>query len=77
MATHFSIFTWEIPWTEEPGGVPRVKHNLVTKLSPVPSIYLSVCLSICLYLYVSIYRYRAWLVAQMVNNLPAMQETQV
>ena len=21
MATHSSIFTWEIPWTEEPGGL--------------------------------------------------------
>ena len=21
MATPFSIFTWEIPWTEEPGGL--------------------------------------------------------
>ena len=21
MATHFSILTWEIPWTEEPGGL--------------------------------------------------------
>ena len=21
MATHFSILAWEIPWTEEPGGV--------------------------------------------------------
>ena len=21
MATHFSIFAWEIPWTEEPGGL--------------------------------------------------------
>ena len=20
-ATHFSILTWEIPWTEEPGGL--------------------------------------------------------
>ena len=20
-ATHFSIFAWEIPWTEEPGGL--------------------------------------------------------
>ena len=20
MATHFSIFAWRIPWTEEPGG---------------------------------------------------------
>ena len=22
MATHFSILAWEIPWTEEPGGLP-------------------------------------------------------
>ena len=21
MATHFRILAWEIPWTEEPGGV--------------------------------------------------------
>ena len=21
MATHSSILTWEIPWTEEPGGI--------------------------------------------------------
>ena len=21
MATHFSIFVWRIPWTEEPGGL--------------------------------------------------------
>ena len=37
MATHFSIFDWEIPWTEEPGrqqsmGSQRVRHDLVTKL---------------------------------------------
>ena len=36
MATHCSILTWEIPWTEEPGrlqsmGSQRVGHNLVTK----------------------------------------------
>ena len=36
MATHSSILTWEIPWTEEPAGLPsmglqRVGHNLVTK----------------------------------------------
>ena len=23
MVTHFSILTWEIPWTEEPGRLPR------------------------------------------------------
>ena len=35
MATHSSIFAWEIPRTEEPGGLqstglPRVGHNLAT-----------------------------------------------
>ena len=32
MATHSSILTWRIPWTEEPGRLPfmgsqRVAHN--------------------------------------------------
>ena len=36
MATHPSIFAWEISWTEEPGrllsrGSQRVRHNLVTR----------------------------------------------
>ena len=36
MATHFNILAWEIPWTEEPGGLQsmvsqRVGHSLVTK----------------------------------------------
>ena len=36
MATGSSIPAWEIPWTEEPGGLQfiksqRVKHDLVTK----------------------------------------------
>ena len=26
MATHSSIPAWENPWTEEPGGFPRVGH---------------------------------------------------
>ena len=24
MVTHSSIFAWEIPWTEEPGGLPSM-----------------------------------------------------
>ena len=24
MATHFLILTWEIPWTEEPGGIHSI-----------------------------------------------------
>ena len=36
MATHSSNLAWEIPWTEEPGGLEskasqRVRHDLVTK----------------------------------------------
>ena len=36
MTAHSSILAWEIPWTEEPGGLQsmgslRVGHNLVTK----------------------------------------------
>ena len=32
MATHYSILAWEIPWTEEPGGLQsmrleRVRHD--------------------------------------------------
>ena len=32
MATHFSTLAWEIPWTEEPGGLPftgshRIGHD--------------------------------------------------
>ena len=36
MATHSSILAWEIPWTDEPGGLQsmgsqRVGYSLVTK----------------------------------------------
>ena len=36
MATHPRILVWEIPWTEEPGGLQtmglqRVGHDLATK----------------------------------------------
>ena len=24
MATHYTILTWEIPWTEEPGGLESI-----------------------------------------------------
>ena len=38
MATHPSILAWEIPWTEEPGGLQskglqRVQYDLVTNNS--------------------------------------------
>ena len=36
MATHSSIFAWEIPWAEKPGGLQsmglqRVRQNLATE----------------------------------------------
>ena len=36
MATHSSILAWEIPWTEEPGGLQslglqKVEHESATK----------------------------------------------
>ena len=36
MATHSSILAWEIPWTEEPGGLQsmgsqRIGYDWVTK----------------------------------------------
>ena len=39
MATHSSSLAWEIPWTEEPGGLQkswtwdckRIKHDFATK----------------------------------------------
>ena len=30
-ATHSSIFAWEIPWIEKPGGLQSVRHNSETK----------------------------------------------
>ena len=36
MATYSSILAWEIPWTEEPGGLQsigsqRIEHDLATE----------------------------------------------
>ena len=38
MATHSSILSWEIPWTEEPAGLQsmgsqRVGHDWVTEMT--------------------------------------------
>ena len=58
MATHSSILTWEIPWTEEPAqlqayyDVVRIRHNLATK-PPLPP-WFSMYLSYVLWLYTPI-----------------------
>ena len=69
MATHFGILAWEIPWTEEPGrlqssGSQRVGHNCSTEQQQC--IQNNCTLT-----------YKHSLVAQMVKNLPAMQEAWV
>ena len=54
MATHSNILVWEIPWTEEPGGLQSmgsegVGHNLVTKPPPftsAKSLYISTKINI-------------------------------
>ena len=33
MATHFSILAWEIPWTEEPGGLQYMGLQELTRLT--------------------------------------------
>ena len=43
MATHYSIFTWEIPWTEEPGGLQRIAKSDTTEVAePNSKLKLSV-----------------------------------
>ena len=82
MATHSSILAWRIPLSEEPGGLQsigseRFRHDWVTEhtnndYSPFKDIcilYPKICADITLY--------GTPLVAQMVNNLPAMHENRV
>ena len=43
MATHYSIFTWEIPWTEETGGLQRIAKSDTTEVAePNSKLKLSV-----------------------------------
>ena len=51
MATLSSVIAWEIPWTEEPGGLQslglqRVGHDLATKQQQLCSRHQSSCLCI-------------------------------
>ena len=58
IATHLSIFAWEIPWTEEPGRLQsmesqRVEHDLVTKQQQK---YFIVCACHLLFIQLSYYK---------------------
>ena len=51
MATHSSILAWEIPWTEEPGGLQpmgckRVRHDLATKTTKQQASYVKLILPV-------------------------------
>ena len=49
MATHSSILAWEIPWTEEPGGLQsvgskkKVRHDLETKQQQLTYLLIGSC----------------------------------
>ena len=68
MATQSSILAWRIPWTEEPGGLWSIELQRVRHVSTLTHIYI---IQENPYLL----RFLAFLVAQMVKNLPAMWET--
>ena len=38
MATHSSILAWQIPWTEEPGGLQPTVHSLIKQTKNPPLI---------------------------------------
>ena len=47
MAVHFSILTWRIPWTEEPGGLQpigsqKVRVSTHTHTSPTKTFLLGI-----------------------------------
>ena len=72
MATPSSILAWEIPWTEEPGGL----WSLITQESDTAEhthIHTQLAQAIQIFSYSA--KFISYLVAQMVKNLPAMQET--
>jgi len=82
MATHSSILAWKIPWVEEPSrlqstGLQRVGHNWATSLHfnlRFQGQFIPISLRPILRI-VATYVIAVSLVAQMVKNLPAMQET--
>ena len=44
MATHSSILAWEIPWTEEPGGLQSMDHKeLDTTEQPNNNKFILLC----------------------------------
>ena len=69
MAIHSSILAWEIPWTEETGGIQSKKLQSQTGLS-MHKEGKDLCEAVKFF-----WGLRASLEVQMVKNLPAMQKT--
>ena len=72
MVTHSRILALKIPWTEDPDGLQsmgsqKVGYGLATKKKNKTTTTVHTC----------IYTHRASLIAQLVKNPPAMQETPV
>ena len=67
MATHSSILAWRIPWTEEPGGLQSMRSQESDTTERLSVIACNIALGIT----------SNFQLAQMVKNLPAMQETWV
>ena len=60
MAYHSSILVWEIPWTEQLGGLQstesqRVRHDLATRQQQQQQILLYIMLIIFIYMTYYIY----------------------
>ena len=76
MATHSSVLAWRIPGTGEPGGLLSMgshRHDRIDLAAATTYFKESNTKN-----YTSPYHFkRASLVAQVVMNLPAMQETRV
>ena len=82
MANHSSVLAWRIPGTGEPGGLPSVGSHRVGHDRSDLAVAAAFWLVWGKYLIVALIRTSliingASLVAQMVKNLPAMQETWV
>ena len=62
MATHSSILTWRISWTEKPGwlqsmGLQRIRHDWTTKHSTAYThIYFQIYVCIYTYIYTLIFK---------------------
>ena len=53
MATYPSILAWEIPWTEEPGGLQSVglQKSLIQLSNWTTNIYVYIHIYICIYIH--------------------------